>query len=275
MQVKLRFGPAGMPLALKGKTLSEGIEYTASIGLHAFEIEYVRGVRLKREEGIKAKQAAEKNDVLLSCHAPYYINCCSPIKIKQQIAIRNIIQTARAAEILGARIIVFHPGYYQTQSKEQAMKNCISVLKQALQKMKSEKLHTRLGTELTGKPSAFGSLEEIIELAKKIDIYPVIDFAHHHARNNGCIKERGDYEKIFAEIKKGLGSEYLKGLHCHFSELVYTEKGERFHIPIFTKNSPNLKWLAEIIKSRRYKFTMISESPMLEKDALKMQKACI
>ncbi len=275
MEIKLRLGPAGMPLACKGKKLSEGIIYTAKEGLSAFEVEFVRGVRGKKEDWIEAKKTSEKNDVLLSCHAPYWINCCSPLKEKQQIAIRNLIQTAQAAEMLGAYTIVFHPGYYQGQSQDVAQKNCISVLKEVIKRMKEQNLHCILGAETTGKGSAFGSLQDNINLAKALpQVRPVIDFAHLHARANGGIKTKGDYENIFSEIKRELGNDYLKQLHCHFTEVEYTAKGERWHLCIGEKNSPPFKPLGELIKQHNYKFTIISESPLLDRDALKMQKMC-
>jgi deoxyribonuclease-4 len=270
-QAKLRFGPAGIPIECKGKSLSEGIEYAAKQGLHALEVEFVRGVRGRKEEWVKARKTAEDNDVLLSCHAPYWTNCCSPLKEKQEIAIRNLLQTARAAELLGAYIIVFHPGYYQNLSKEVAMKNTTALLKQLEKKMKAEKLHTKLGAETTGKVSAFGNLHEVIELTKKIEaVYPVIDFAHLHARNNGGIKREDDFKQIINTIKKELGKDYLKQMHCHFSGINFSEKGEQNHLPI-SSLQPDFKKLARIIKSNKYSFTIISESPLLDKDALKMQ----
>lgn len=272
MNIKLRLGPAGLPIECKGKSLSEGIEYVAKEGLNALEVEFVRGVRGKKEEWVKSKATAEKNDVLLSCHAPYWINCCSPVREKQQITIRNLIQTAQAAEILGAYIIVFHPGYYQNQTAEQASDNCIAVLKVVIKKMKEQKLHCILGAETTGKPSAFGSLQENIELAKSLkELKPVVDFAHLHARSNGGIKTEKDYEDIFSRIKMELGADYLRQLHCHFTEVHFSEKGERWHLPLGEKNSPDMRILAKIIKNNNYKFTLISESPLLDRDALKMK----
>lgn len=273
MEVKLRLGPAGMPIDCKGKTLAEGIEYTSSEGLNALEVEFVRGVRGKKEEWIRARKTAEKNDVLLSCHAPYWINCCSPLREKQQIAIRNILQTAQAAEILGAYIIVFHPGYYQKQTPEQTAKNCVLVLREAIKKMKGQKLHCILGAETTGRPSAFGSLQENIGLAKTLkEVKPVIDFAHLHARTNGGIKTEQDYNSIFRAIREQLGPDCLKQMHCHFTEVHFSEKGERWHLPLGEKNSPNMKILAKIIKNNNYKFTLISESPLLDRDAIKMRE---
>ncbi|MFH0831419.1 MAG: deoxyribonuclease IV [archaeon] len=273
MQPKLRFGPAGMPLAMKGRKLAEGIEYTANEGLNAFEVEFVRGVRGNKEDWAEAKLTAKKNDVLLSCHAPYYINCCSPSKDKQQTSVRNLLQTARAAELLGAYIIVFHPGYYQGQSPEQAMSRCVSVLREVIKKMKSEKLHCILGAETTGKQSAFGSLDENIKLAKILpEVKPVIDFAHLHARANGSIKSKEDYEKIFDKIKKELGEDYLKQMHCHFAEIEFTEKGERRHLSLGERWQPDFRQLAKVIKSKKLMLTIISESPNLDLDALEMQK---
>jgi deoxyribonuclease-4 len=60
-------------------------------------------------------------------------------------------------------------------------------------------------------------------------------------------------------------------LHCHFSGIQYTDKGERKHLPI-TGNKPNFRWLAELLVEKNYKFTIICESPLLDKDALKMKQ---
>lgn len=271
MTAMMRFGPAGMPLALKGKKLPEGISYAAAEGLHAFEVEFVRGVRIRKEDAAEAAKVAKEKDVKLSCHGPYWINCCSPIKEKQLTTMRNIMNSARAAELLGAKIIVFHPGFYQKQSKEVAFNNALSLLKEIEKKMKEEKLSCFLGLETAGKKNAFGQLDEIIELCKKLkQARPVIDFAHMHATSDDGLKEKEDYEKIFSKIRQELGLEYLKEMHCHFSGIVFSDKGERHHIPI--DNSPPFKPLAELIADKNYVFTIISESPLLDKDALKMQK---
>jgi deoxyribonuclease-4 len=272
MSAMLRFGPAGMPLNCKGKRLAEGILYAFNEGLGAFEVEFVRGVRIRKEDAIEAGKTAKGKNVLLSCHGPYWVNCCSPLKAKQQTTIRNIMQTARAAELLGAKIIVFHPGYYQKQSKEAAFENALNLLKEIEKKMKDENLSCFLGLETSGKKAGFGTLDEIIGLCKKIKkARPVIDFAHLHAITNGGIRTKGDYEEIISKIKKELGPEYLKEMHCHFTEIVYSDRGERYHIPIGHSNSPPFRPLAEILAEKKYKFTIISESPLLDMDALKMQ----
>ena len=271
---ELRFGPAGMPIGCKGKTLVEGIEYVSKEGLNAFEVEFVRGVRIKKEIAIEARKISEEKNVLLSCHGPYYINCCSPLKEKQNITMRNILQTAEAAALLGAYTIVFHPGYYQKQTPEKAFDNALEILKEALRKMKEKKIkNVFLGLETVGKKSQFGGLDENIELCKKLGLQNarvVVDFAHILARGDIILKTKEDYEEIFSRLRKGLGAEVLKQLHCHFSGIVFSEKGERHHVPI--GNIPPFKPLAELISEKKYNLTNISESPFLDRDALKMKR---
>jgi len=273
---KLRFGPAGIPLAFKGKGLPAGIAYTATLGLDAFEVEFVQGVRIRKEDAIEAGKIAKEKDITLSCHGPYFVNCCSPEKDKQETSKRNLLEALRAADLLGAKIVVFHPGFYQGQTPAVARDNAFALLSDVIEKMKKEKIKAFLGCETTGKPSQYGSLDENLEMCKKFPkhIKPVIDFGHVSSRENGKIKGKEQYEEIFSKIKDVLGKEALEGLHCHFSEQEYTEKGEKRHVPLGTNNHPPFKPLAELIKKNRYHFTIICESPLLEEDALKMQKMC-
>jgi len=135
-KLKLRIGSAGMPLALKGKQLSEGIEYCYDHGLLAFEVEWVRGVKVRKSEIPKIKGLSEKLDIKLSAHAPYWINCASPIKVKQETSFRNLWQSVKMANTLGIKIVVFHPGFYQQLQEKEALNNTLYLLKGVLEKMR-------------------------------------------------------------------------------------------------------------------------------------------
>ena len=273
MGVKVRLGPAGIPLRCKGGTI-EGIEYTAGEGLSAFECEFVRGVRMSPAIAEKAGRVAKENDVLLSCHCPYWINCCPRVESKLEIAIRNILQTARVAHAMNAWIIVFHPGYYMGRSPGEALKIVESTLETILEKMHSEGIEdVSLGLETTGKKSQVGSLAEVISLSTSLDnVLPVVDFAHLHARGGGVLKTQHDYAEIFDKIEENMGFEVVRNLHCHFSEIEFTEKGERRHLELGARSSPPFLPLAKEVIEREMTPTIISESPLLDKDALKMQE---
>ena len=48
MKDKVIFGPAGKPIKFRGKAF-ESPDYLAKCGLHAFEYQSTRGVRIKEE----------------------------------------------------------------------------------------------------------------------------------------------------------------------------------------------------------------------------------
>jgi deoxyribonuclease-4 len=268
----VRFGPAGKPLGFRGDTAA-AIAYSSQKGLTAFECEFVRGVNLGPEAAKKAGEVARKRDVLLSCHCPYWINCSPRDESKVQIALRGIIQSARAAHAMGAWIIVLHPGYYMGRSPGKAMKKALDTLEKALEAMSSEGIEVILGLETTGKRTQLGALEEVIEMSQALErALPVVDFAHIHARDGGSISTREDYARIFSRVEEELGAKAARNLHCHFSEIEYTDKGERRHLPLGEKNSPPYHPLAEEIAQGGWEPTIISESPMLDRDALKMKR---
>jgi deoxyribonuclease-4 len=270
---KIRFGPAGIPIGCKGGTL-EGIKYTHKEGLSAFEVEFVRGVRMSEEVAKKVNKLVEELDILLSCHAPYWINCCAKEQGKIEIAKRNLLEAARAAHLMGAWIVVFHPGYYMGRGAEEVSKLVTSTLKEVLAQLRMEGIKEMcLGMETTGKLSEVGSLDETINISKNLEqTQPVIDFAHLHARGRGSLNKRSDYSEIFNKLEAEFGKEILKRLHCHFSEIEFTDKGERRHLPLGSQDSPPFAPLAQEMVERGIGATIISESPLLDQDALKMKE---
>ena len=246
----------------------------AELGLGAMEIEFVRGVHIGLEQARAICAEAKQLNISLSCHAPYWINCCARTKEKLARSVRNILDTAKAAHALGARIIVFHPGYYMGRPAAECAALARQTLTTALEHMHTLGINdVLLGAELMGKGSQFGSLEEIISLAADIpQTAPVIDFAHYHARGNGAIKAEADYAAIFNKLEASLGKTAVTNFHAHFSEIEYTEKGERRHLELGTTNEPPIRPLLTLCAEQGYSGTIICETPLLEQDALRMQK---
>lgn len=255
--MKIMIGTAGIPLGCKGGIL-EAIKYIKKIGLQAMEVEFVRGVKMSNELAEKVGKIAKENEITLSIHAPYFINLCNPEKL--EVSMKRILDSCERAKRMGAKVVVFHAGYYGNHSKEE----CFKIISDACKEMSRGCDKVLLGLETTGKHSQFGTLEEIIKICKEVEsCVPVIDFAHIYARNNGSI----EYDKIFSELKR------FKFLHTHFSGIDFTIKGERKHLPIKVAK-PNHKELAKAILSQKWieDIVMISESPLLEKDAFIMKK---
>lgn len=258
-------GPAGIPL--QAKSSEEGIAILRKEKLNAMEVQFTYGVRTKPETAEEIGRLASKNGIKLSTHAPYYINLNSLSKETVKKSRTWIYKTAELCDIMGARIIAFHPGFYHGMEKRVVERNIHRQLKIALRKIEKEGWDVLLGLELTGKRSAWGAIEDIVEMSKRLDgTIPVIDFAHHHARLGGVLKRRKDFEYLFSkyeEVERDI-------LHCHVSCIEYTEKGERNHLPLKSKE-PDYKPAIPLFKRKKYDIVLISESPLLDKDSLVMK----
>ena len=270
----IRFGPAGIPIGTPGKAGTvEGIAYCKEIGLGAMEVEFVHGVKMGEPAARAASDVARKSDVLLSCHAPYYINCCAKEELKLDGSVRHIVATAQAAFWLGATPIVIHPGFYMGRPAAECRKMVVSTFQRCLDEMERRKITgVQLGAELTGKKSAYGNLDEIIDLAEEFgakQVVPVIDFAHYHARE-ARLKTEKDYARILEKVEKRLGSAATKNFHCHFSGIERIEAGEKNHLPI-SSLSPPFEPLARAWAENGWEGKAICESPLIENDALEMQ----
>jgi len=74
------------------------------------------------------------------------------------------------------------------------------------------------------------------------------------------------------EIEKRLGSNTLKNLHCHYSHIEFTDKGERRHHNLdVIEYGPDFRLLAKLIAERGLKPVIACETPNLDLDAIKLR----
>lgn len=255
----IKLGPAGSP----GKSMIEGMQMVKDMGLCAMEVEFVRGVKMGNDLAKQCGELAKELGIDLSVHAPYYINLASEDKQKRTDSVRRIMESAERGHYLGANNIVFHPAYFGKYGKEQVHEIVRDAVTEMMEKIKANGWDVSLAPETTGKHSAYGSLEETVKLAKETKCGFNIDFAHLYARNAGKI----DYSAVLNLIQKELSPRHLQ---IHFSNISYTLKGERNHEVL--NGHPPFKPLAEELLKRKLDATIICESPITWKDALKMKE---
>lgn len=260
------FGPAGYPEDSKGPV--DALERIRTLGLNALEVQFVRQVMMSEEKARLIGEKAKDFGILLSVHAPYYINFNSSNKETIKKSVEWVLRSARAADAMGAWIVVIHAGSYGTTSPDVATKNIVKGIRSCCKKLEDEGSGVYLGLETMGKKGYWGTPQEIAKVVEEIEgTCPVIDFAHLHARSNGSIKTEDDFEnliKSFEEI-------YTGRLHIHFSSVEFTDAGEKKHLPLDAK-SPDFALLAPCLKKRSNDITIISETPLLEKDAVRMRE---
>ncbi|HOB22894.1 MAG TPA: hypothetical protein PKI30_08590, partial [Bacillota bacterium] len=103
-----------------------------------------------------------------------------------------------------------------------------------------------LRPELMGKPTQFGSLEELLRLSQELPVLPCLDFSHFHART-GEFNTFEEFASILEQLEQALGEEALKNLHLHISGIDYGPKGERKHL-VFADADFNYQELMNVLK---------------------------
>lgn len=268
---KLLFGTAGVPQSAPGTSTLSGIQQVIRLGLDCLEIEFVKGLKMKSDMARKIKETAQKLEVSLSVHAPYYINLNSPeegIRLSSQ---ERLLSSARLAEMCGAQSVVFHPGYYGRSNPGEAFEMIKQGIQEVVSILKLERNLTLLRPETMGKRSQFGTFEEILFLCREIDgILPCIDFSHIHARD-GKVNSYLKFVRILEKIEKKLGTKAIKNMHIHISGTEYNKKGEMKHINLNESDFRYDDWI-QALKDLEVEGMLICESPNQETDAMMLKK---
>ncbi len=260
----IRIGQAGIPLSCKGRTNKDGLVYTKEIlDLNALEVQFVRGLYvMDDDEAFFMKEYAHENDVELHVHAPYYINFAGDDEVK--LSIEKAISSAQLAHKMGAKTVVVHPGYYGEKTPLETLNQIVNNTQTLIDLMKEESIDVNLGLETMGKQKVFGSLDEIIKVSEQVPgVIPVIDIGHIHARCNGCLQKQEDFEEIFEKLSVLDLSHYL----IHVTGVLYENGNEQYHLPVKKGDMP-VGPLIDTILDHNYNVTLISESPLLEHDAV-------
>src|SRR3972149_1766697 len=274
-----RFGPAGVPPLFRiiGANFSDVPELLREEGLDAFEYEAVRWgqkPQIKQQDAENLKLKAEKNDVLLSLHGSYFINLCGKKEVVEASK-RRLIACATAADWMGAYVVVFHMGFYGRVEKSYAFRNCVNALKDIIEAMNNLGIRkVKLGPETMGRLFQVGTLDEILTICEEVEqTQLVIDWSHLHARHQGRFRKADDFRMVVEEVERRLGTEAVRNMHCHFSKIEYTDKGERrHHILDEARYGPDFHMLAEVIAEFNMCPVIICETPLLNVDAVKMRE---
>ncbi len=245
----IRFGPAGLGPT---KTALETLESYHNLGLKACEIAFTYSNYIKPADAPAIAKKAKELDIELSIHGSYFINLNASDKLKLEASKKRILDACEIGELLGAKCVVFHPGFFGKLPREQAKSNIFKAMKDLQAVREKKKWKIQIAPETMGKINVFGSVEEISSLVKETDCGFCIDFAHILARDKSV-----DYQKVLRLFPQ-------KDWHVHFSGIVYGDKGEKHH-----KTTEKEEW-HELLKNlpRDKTIRIINESPTMIEDSV-------
>lgn len=316
----IRFGPAGIPLSCKGRTLKDGVEDVHNLSLTALEIQMVRANAYKRypeeeEVGLTMKDITEgfvvevyrdgealmpdeeiadedelvfmpsgitdffgelyevghmakRLDVGLSLHTPYYMDLGSNSELTN-VCMDSIRHAGLIVDALDGEVVVTNLGLYTGKMPDEEIDaNIYSNVADLMEWWQGMNLKPKLGIEITGQRSVFGSLDQVLDLCSEMDgVVPVINFPHYHSRTEGSLLEVDDFADILKQVEPYYGND---SIHTAFAGVEHEGGYEKRLTPI-KKGDLKFEPLAEALCEVQPSATIISSSPLLEHDAMYMR----
>jgi deoxyribonuclease-4 len=257
----LRFGPGDLPAAA---TLEEGVALLRAQGYSACEIGFVNKFWLDYEGAEQLGALARDADVALSVHAPLAAFMGHAERGKKfNMALGMLDHTAGLAKALGAEVVVMHPGFYLGRERGQALDDVVDQLGALRERLEKKDRLVPFGVEVMGRVRDLGSIDDVLEIASRSWVRPVIDFAHMHATSDGAFTDT----EAFASVLDAADDVIEAGapFHIHFSDIQYANRNETKHLP-YGAGTLRAEPLRDALARFQRPATVISESPDAESD---------
>jgi deoxyribonuclease-4 len=244
---------------------------SAELGLFALELGWVRAVRVTPETCAAIQATALAQDVLISVHAPYFINLNADDE-EWPKSRQRLMDAAHYGHLAGATDIVFHPGSYFERPPEAVLPIAVTRLEGCVADLRAAGNPVVLRPETMGKSAMLGSLADTLHMSQSIPgVLPCVDFAHLHARSgDGSMNTYNEWSHTLEAYGQALGETALKNLHVHLSGIEYGAKGEREHLPL-QESDLDLRAIFRALKAFGCEGRLLCESPVMEDDAIYMR----
>jgi deoxyribonuclease-4 len=235
------------------------------------EIEWVQSVPKNPERMAEVRTTAERLKMALTVHAPYFVNLNTKEPLKLRASKERILAALSMAQLCGAVSVCVHAAFYQGSSSEESTERVRRATDEIMAHKKKLFPDVNLAYETMGKPTQWGTLDEVLQISREFDIYPCIDPAHMHARSNGQENSTEEWNAMLDAYAKALGKKSLQSMHLHYSGIAYGPKGEKNHLP-FKESDARWKDFVHVLKDRNVGGVCVCESPLMEDDTLVLQR---
>ncbi len=275
------FGPAGNSdrFTREYKGSIHAPKWLRELGLDCYEYQCGRGINIGEETARAIGAAAAEQGIVMSLHAPYYINLSgdSPERVEKNCD--YILKSARVCDWMGGDRIVVHCGGLSGMERETAMAHTLLNLREALQTLESAGLaHVRMCIETMGKINVLGDGPEVCRICQLDErLLPCIDFGHLNARTRGGMNSSEAFADLLSLLENRLGGERAQNFHAHFSKIEFGPGGEVRHLTFAdTEYGPEFGPLAKLLAQRRLTPRIICESAGTQaEDALRMKQTFV
>lgn len=276
---QILFGPAGNSLSFyeQGhKSSLESAKWTKDFGLDLFEYSFGQGYRMSFELANKVGEEFKKHSIILSLHAPYYINFANPSEEMYEKSLNYLKTGIKFMRALGAKRLVFHPASCGKETRENAIALMTKRFKEFMPELEKELDEDMyLCPETMGKLMQIGTYKEIIDLCTISEkLLPTFDFGHINALTQGSLKTEADFQKVFDYCREKLGDDRTNKAHIHFSKIEFSGKGEIKHLTFDDQiYGPDFEPLCNVLIKNDLSCHVICESDgTMAEDSLTMKQ---
>ena len=196
-------------------------------------------------------------------HMIYLINPATRDKEMQRKSLASLIHALRVGEAIGAIGLVVHPGALQKDTRSNAKKRAIALLREALAETESCPI---IYENTAGSPQLLGrDFDETAELIEKTGgpkrLGLCVDSCHLHATGYDVRTPEG-VSDLAAEIEAKIGLKQLRAIHLNDSRDERGSNRDR-HAPL-GKGEIGRKGLKAFLGERRFQGTpVVLEGPGL------------
>jgi deoxyribonuclease IV len=242
------------------ESFEDAMAWLRGRGYDAVEIGFVSGFWLDYEEAARLGAAAEAADVALSVHAPLAAFMGHVDRGKKfKMALGMLDHTAGLAAAVGARLVVFHPGFLLGRDHADAVAAVVDQLGDVRERLAAKGRLVPFGVEVMGRVRDFGTVEDVLAIAAGTDwVRPVLDFAHLHAVSDGAFTDADAFAEVLAAADGVLGPD--APFHIHFSDIAYANRNETKHLP-YGEGTLRAEPLGDALQRFDRAATVISEAP--------------
>ena len=259
------------------KSSAKAPAWLRSIGLDAYEYQCGKGVHVGEKTAREIGGNAAAAGIVLSLHAPYFINLANPDPESLRKTIGYITAACQVADWMGAGRVVIHTGALMKRTRREALDIASRSLKAVIAACDDASFsHIALCPETMGKINQLGDLDEVLELCTLDErLIPCIDFGHLYARSLGALDGAEAMTRMLDRVADVLGEERASRFHSHFSHIEFTPNGgEKRHLCFSDAGwGPDFAPLAAEVARRSWSPTFICESAGTQsEDALTMKQ---
>ena len=266
MRLGVMYGVSSIPVARTPQQVLDVLRELYKIGMKAFVLpkELFSGVVTAADlykdfygDMLKIREMAQKFNIELALHYPDL-----PEDPDETLKVFCAI-----CSVMDCRTFIIDPDIYKNMPQDQSVRLAVYKINEIMTNLRAQ---CKMGIETTGKINQPGSLEQVVDIAKRTKgTEVVLNWGNIHARGSGALRTEDDFRQVLSYVTNNIGRNWLENAYFLFSGVSYGPSGKIKDIPL-AKSDISLRNMIRQAVSFGVKGTLVFQDPDKEKLLLKI-----